>query len=73
MGRGYEELSPETLAPQRNTIVIAIIIVESLFVFFSFRVFHVDLCVYIGFSEIHLTHLYNFGAWINSIGNYPQQ
>ena len=28
--------------------------------------------LHIGFSEICLTHLHNFSAWISSIGNYPQ-
>ena len=73
---GDDELSPKTLAHQRIVIVIAIIIVKSyshsLFVIFLFRDFHVNHCVCVGFSEISLTHLHNFGVWINFIGNYPQ-
>ena len=57
-----------------NTIVIIFIIVKllSLHDFLPF-VFHVILYVCVGFSEICLTHLYKFGAWIYSLENYSQQ
>ena len=69
------KIEPKNPNTPENTTVIAIIIVESpsLSMVFSHLGFHIILCVCTDFSVIWLHPLHYFGAWINSLGNYPLQ
>jgi len=64
----FESKNPNTLRePHCNRHCYSEILLP-LSVIFSFSVFHVILCVYVGFSLIWLYSLHCFGAWIDSLG-----